>query len=75
MSKTAPKTSKTSSKIPISKKLDQFDQAIEWFYGDDFSLDHALDQYKNAKQLADNIEQDLSALKNEVEVLEDFTKR
>ena len=66
--------SKTANKIPISKKLAQFDAAVEWFYGDDFSLDQALTKYQDAKKLADEIEHDLSELKNEVQILEDFTK-
>ena len=66
--------SKTATKVPISKKLAQLDEAVEWFYGEEFSLDEALDRYQGAKKLADEIEQDLSKLKNTVEVLGDFTK-
>lgn len=66
-----PKTEKTKS---ITQKIAELDKQVEWFYGDDFSLDQALSQYKSASQLASEIEQDLSELKNQVEVLEDFTK-
>lgn len=68
MSKTVPKSTS------ISTKLAQLDQAVEWFYGDEFSLDQALNKYKDAAQLAQEIEKDLAKLKNEVEVLQDFTK-
>lgn len=62
------------SKTTITEKLTQLDQAVEWFYGDDFSLDEALNKYQSATNLAKEIEKDLSEMKNKVEVLEDFTK-
>ena len=58
----------------ISQKLAELDATVEWFYGDDFSLDEALDKYQSATNLAKEIEKDLSEMKNKVEVLEDFTK-
>lgn len=70
MSKTATKSKPTT----ISEKLSQLDEQIEWFYSEDFSLDQALGKYQEAAQLAKKIEQDLSELKNQVEVIEDFTK-
>lgn len=58
----------------ISNKIATLDQDVEWFYGDDFSLDQAVDKYQAAIKLAQEIEHDLSELKNQVEVLADFTK-
>ncbi len=58
----------------INEKLAQLDNQLNWFYGDDFSLDQALDHYKDATKLADEIESDLAELKNKVELLGDFTK-
>lgn len=69
MSKT-PEVKTTS----IEKQLAELDQAVEWFYGDEFSLDEALEKYQAATQLAEKIETDLSQLKNEVKVIADFTK-
>lgn len=66
-----PKTEKTKS---ISEKIANLDTAVEWFYGDDFTLDKALEQYQSASKLAAEIETDLSELKNQVEVIEDFTQ-
>ena len=63
-----------NAKPTITEKLAQLDQAVEWFYGDDFSLDQALDKYQSAVELAKTVEKDLTELKNKVEVLEDFTK-
>jgi|InofroStandDraft_1065614.scaffolds.fasta_scaffold10225_5 exodeoxyribonuclease VII small subunit len=62
------------AKQSISSKISKLDQTVEWFYGEDFTLDQALEKYQSATNLAKEIEQDLSALKNQVEVLADFTK-
>lgn len=69
MSKTP--EAKTTS---IEKQLADLDAAVEWFYGEDFSLDEALEKYKAAAALAEKIELDLNQLKNEVQVIADFTK-
>lgn len=68
------KTETNSSQNSISAKIKQLDSAVEWFYGDDFSLDDALAKYKSASELADIIARDLDNLKNQVQVLADFTK-
>ena len=70
-----PKNANPDSKQPtITEKLAALDTAVEWFYDDDFSLDQALDKYQSAARLAKEVEHDLAELKNQVEVLEDFTK-
>lgn len=61
-------------KNSISNKIKQLDESVEWFYGDDFVLDQALEKYQAATKLAAAIEKDLSELKNKVEVVEDFTR-
>lgn len=65
---------KNDNKRTIAEKMAELDESVEWFYGEDFVIDQALDKYKRASSLADEISQDLERLKNEVEVLEDFTK-
>lgn len=66
--------SKNESKKSIEAKIKSLDQSVEWFYGENFSLDQALQKYQDANQLAQEIQQDLSALKNQVEVIADFTQ-
>lgn len=66
--------SKNVAKSSIEAKMKQLDESVEWFYGEDFSLDQALQKYQDANQLAQEISKDLSELKNQVEVLADFTK-
>jgi len=63
-----------SEKPTINQKLSSLDQAVEWFYSDEFSLDGALAKYQAAAKQAQDIEKDLQELKNQVEVIEDFTK-
>lgn len=63
-----------SEKPTINQKITQLDQTIEWFYGDDFQLDQALTKYQEAVKQAQAIETDLKELKNQVSVIEDFTK-
>lgn len=66
--------SKPESKKTIKQKLTELDAAIEWFYGDDFALDQALEYYEQANKLAKEISDELESVKNEIEVVEDFTK-
>lgn len=66
--------SKNESKKSIEAKIKSLDQSVEWFYSENFSLDLALQKYQDANQLAQEIQQDLSALKNQVEVIADFTQ-
>lgn len=68
------KNATNTNKRTIAEKMEELDNTVEWFYSEDFVIDQALDKYKHASSLADEISQDLEQLKNEVEVLEDFTK-
>ena len=64
-----------SEKETINQKIERLNTQVEWFYGDDFSLDQATAEYKKSLALAKEIEADLENLKNEITVLsEDFTK-
>ena len=59
----------------LGSKIEKLDQAVDWFYSDDFSLAEAVDHYKKASELAESIEDDLRALKNKIEVVEqDFSE-
>ena len=59
----------------LNEKIAELDKKVEWFYSDDFKLEAAVENYKNAAELAKEIEDDLKKLKNEIEVLaEDFSK-
>ena len=59
----------------FNEKIAELDKKVEWFYSDEFKLEEAVENYKDAAKLAKEIEKDLTDLKNEIEVLaEDFSK-
>ena len=53
----------------ISQKISQLEQLVAWFDSEDFVLEKALEQYKSAEKLADEITEELNSLQNEVTVL------
>lgn len=62
-------------KKTINTKIEEFDQCVEWFYSDEFSLDEVEERYKKAIAMAEDIQKDLDELKNNIEVLaKDFAK-
>ena len=59
----------------LNQKIKELDKKVEWFESADFELEKAMDNYKEALKLAEEIEKDLKNLKNKVEVLAvDFSK-
>ena len=62
-------------KVSLNQKIEKLDKQVEWFNSDEFKLEEATTKYKEALELAREIETDLEQLKNEIEVLtEDFSK-
>ncbi len=53
----------------IQEKTDELDAIVAWFDGEDFSLELALDKFKQAEVLAQDIQKDLTGLKNEINVI------
>lgn len=53
----------------IQDKIAELSKLVEWFDSDDFSLEKALDKFKLAEALAETIEHDLLALKNDIQVV------
>lgn len=65
----------TFKQTNINKKLADLNAAVDWFYGDDFSLDQATEKYQKAIKMAKDIKKDLEDLKNKIEVVsKDFSK-
>lgn len=58
-----------STNRTIQEKIIELTKMVEWFDGDEFKLEAALDKYQLAEKLAAEIEQDLSALKNEISIV------
>ena len=59
---------KNSTKT-IQEKLHELDEMLEWFNGEDFSLEESIAAFKKAEALATEIEHDLTSIKNEVTLL------
>lgn len=53
----------------VTQKIAELGELVAWFESDEFELEQAIMKYKEAEKLADEVEHDLSALKNEVTVL------
>ncbi len=53
----------------ITEKLESFETLVAWFDTEEFSLEAALEKFKQAEALATEIERELSDVKNSVEVL------
>ena len=53
----------------IQEKTDELNAIVAWFDSDDFSLETALDRFKQAEGLAKEIEKDLSVLKNDINII------
>ena len=53
----------------IQQKTLELTQLVAWFDSDEFTLETALDTYKKAEALAEEIEKDLTALKNDIQIV------
>jgi len=53
----------------IKEQLQQLDELISWFESDDFTLEEAVEKFKVAEQLAEDIRRKLSSLKSDITVL------
>lgn len=53
----------------IQEKTAELNELVTWFDSDEFALETALDKFKQAEALAQEIEKDLSGLKNDIQVV------
>jgi len=53
----------------IQDKMAELSQLVAWFDSDEFTLEAAIEKFKMAETLATEIEADLSALKNDIQVV------
>lgn len=59
----------SSKNKSIQEKTVELTKLVAWFDSDEFTLEAALDKFKEAEKLAIDIEQDLSSLKNEIQIV------
>lgn len=60
----------TKNNQSISDKIAKLDELVRWFDSEEFVLDQAIERFEAAKQLADDVTQDLVQLKNDITVIE-----
>lgn len=61
--------SEASSKKSVQEKLTDLSELVGWFQGASFKLETALDKFKEAEALAEEIEKDLTKLKNDIKIV------
>ncbi len=58
-----------SNNKTIQEKIAELDELVAWFDSDEFMLEAAVEKFKQAERLAKEVEQDLSSLKNNIQVI------
>lgn len=53
----------------IQEKTVELSELVAWFDSEAFTLETALDKFKEAEALAESIEKDLAALKNDIQIV------
>lgn len=53
----------------VQEKLSELSEMVGWFQGASFKLEEAVDKFKAAEKLAEEIEKDLTKLKNDIKVV------
>lgn len=53
----------------VAEKIAKLDDLVAWFDSEEFTIETALDKFSEAEALAREIEADLAALKNDIEVV------
>ena len=53
----------------VQDKLSELSELVAWFQSPAFKLEDALDKFKQSETLAEEIEKDLTKLKNEIKVV------
>ncbi len=53
----------------IQEKLSTLSELVAWFQGPNFGLEEAVEKYAQAEALAEEIEKDLTSLKNDIKVV------
>ena len=62
--------------MTIEQILQQVDEKMAWFHGEDFRLEEAKERFVELKRLADQAETMLNEMKNEIEVIsQDFSEK
>jgi exonuclease VII small subunit len=61
--------------VSIEKILQELDEKMAWFHGDDFRLEEAKERFAELKKLAERAETALETMQHDIEVLtQDFSE-
>jgi len=61
--------SEASKGKTVQDKLSELSELVAWFQSAAFKLEDAFDKFKQAEALAEEIEKDLTKLKNDIKVV------
>lgn len=61
--------SKTTGDKTVQDKLSELSELVAWFQSPAFKLEDAFEKFKQAESLAEEIEKDLTKLKNDIKVV------
>lgn len=53
----------------VQEKLGELSELVAWFQSPAFKLEDAVDKFKQSEKLAEEIEKDLTKLKNDIKVV------
>lgn len=53
----------------VQEKLSELSELVTWFQSPAFKLEDAVEKFKTAESLAEQIEKDLTKLKNDIKVV------
>lgn len=60
---------KDSKGKTVQEKLGELSELVAWFQSPSFKLEDAFDKFKQSETLAEEIEEDLTKLKNDIQVV------
>ena len=61
---------KDDKSVSISKRMEELEEKMNWFKGDEFTLDEAAERYAEVEKMADEIEEILMEMQNSVELIQ-----
>lgn len=59
----------STSKTSIAEKIEQLELLLKWFESEEITVEQSIKKYEEALKLSKELEADLTAAKNNVEVI------
>ena len=61
---------KDDKSVSVSKRMEELEEKMNWFKGDEFTLDEAAERYAEVERMAGEIEEILMEMQNSVELIQ-----